>query len=137
MPSPSPPALAAVAAGGRLRAARPEVVACAAPPPLLQPAAGWLRPLLRPAHPLHPLLRQLDERGLLCLQYLDIGEDLNVPDDFSQEELQQGLWWRHLMAGGVAGAVSRTATAPLDRLKVFLQVCALFELLYSEVGVSS
>jgi len=56
------------------------------------------------------------------LQYLDIGEDLNVPDDFSPEELNEGLWWRHLAAGGMAGAVSRTATAPLDRLKVFLQV---------------
>jgi solute carrier family 25 phosphate transporter 23/24/25/41 len=56
------------------------------------------------------------------LQYLDIGEDMNVPDDFTQSEMQTGMWWRHLAAGGIAGAVSRTCTAPLDRLKVFLQV---------------
>lgn len=58
-----------------------------------------------------------------CLaKYLDIGEDMNVPDDFTPTELQTGKWWRHLLAGGIAGAVSRTCTAPLDRLKVFLQV---------------
>ncbi|XP_067646779.1 mitochondrial adenyl nucleotide antiporter SLC25A23 isoform X8 [Eurosta solidaginis] len=55
-------------------------------------------------------------------RYLDIGEDLNVPDDFTQSEMQTGMWWRHLAAGGIAGAVSRTCTAPLDRMKVFLQV---------------
>lgn len=54
--------------------------------------------------------------------YLDIGEDMNVPDDFTQNEMVTGMWWRHLVAGGVAGAVSRTCTAPLDRLKVYLQV---------------
>ncbi|XP_025425812.1 calcium-binding mitochondrial carrier protein SCaMC-2-like isoform X1 [Sipha flava] len=54
--------------------------------------------------------------------YLDIGEDMNVPDDFTQAEMITGMWWRHLVSGGVAGAVSRTFTAPLDRLKVFLQV---------------
>ncbi|XP_055846097.1 calcium-binding mitochondrial carrier protein SCaMC-2 isoform X1 [Episyrphus balteatus] len=54
--------------------------------------------------------------------YLDIGEDMNVPDDFTQSEMQSGMWWRHLAAGGIAGAVSRTCTAPLDRIKVFLQV---------------
>ncbi|KAJ8915806.1 hypothetical protein NQ315_004618 [Exocentrus adspersus] len=54
--------------------------------------------------------------------YLDIGEDMTLPDDFTQSEMQTGMWWRHLAAGGIAGAVSRTCTAPLDRLKVFLQV---------------
>lgn len=39
-----------------------------------------------------------------------------------QAELETGKWWRHLAAGAIAGAVSRTCTAPLDRLKVFLQV---------------
>lgn len=48
---------------------------------------------------------------------------MNVPDDFTQSELQTGKWWRHLLSGGIAGAFSRTCTAPLDRLKVFLQVC--------------
>lgn len=47
---------------------------------------------------------------------------MNIPDDFTPNEMQTGKWWRHLAAGGIAGAVSRTCTAPLDRLKVFLQV---------------
>jgi len=53
---------------------------------------------------------------------IDIGEDIGVPDDFSDQDMVTGMWWRHLVAGGVAGAVSRTCTAPLDRLKIFLQV---------------
>uniref|UniRef100_A0AAQ4PMU4 EF-hand domain-containing protein n=1 Tax=Gasterosteus aculeatus aculeatus TaxID=481459 RepID=A0AAQ4PMU4_GASAC len=52
----------------------------------------------------------------------DVGENLMVPDEFTVEEKQTGMWWRHLVAGGAAGAVSRTFTAPLDRLKVMMQV---------------
>jgi len=63
---------------------------------------------------------------------LDIGEDSLVPDDFTEKELMTGMWWRHLVAGGVAGAVSRTCTAPLDRLKVFLQVHGKHH--YSSIG---
>ncbi|KAK0045118.1 calcium-binding mitochondrial carrier protein SCaMC-2 [Biomphalaria pfeifferi] len=60
--------------------------------------------------------------GLISEEIIDIGENGLVPDDFTETELKTGMWWRHLVAGGAAGAVSRTATAPLDRLKVLLQV---------------
>ncbi|KAG9335369.1 hypothetical protein JZ751_005291 [Albula glossodonta] len=52
----------------------------------------------------------------------DVGESLMVPDEFTAEERKTGMWWRQLVAGGGAGAVSRTCTAPLDRLKVLMQV---------------
>lgn len=51
-----------------------------------------------------------------------MGENVLVPEDFTENEMLTGMWWRHLVAGGLAGAVSRTCTAPLDRVKVFLQV---------------
>uniref|UniRef100_A0AAQ6ALG2 EF-hand domain-containing protein n=1 Tax=Amphiprion ocellaris TaxID=80972 RepID=A0AAQ6ALG2_AMPOC len=53
---------------------------------------------------------------------LDIGEQLTVPDEFTEEEKKSGYVWRQLMAGALAGSVSRTGTAPLDRIKVFRQV---------------
>ncbi len=59
---------------------------------------------------------------MYVFQMLDIGEQLTVPDEFSEKERRSGVVWRQLLAGAMAGAVSRTGTAPLDRIKVFLQV---------------
>ncbi|CAB1323957.1 unnamed protein product [Coregonus sp. 'balchen'] len=53
---------------------------------------------------------------------LDIGDSLTIPDEFTEEEKTTGVWWKQLAAGAMAGAVSRTGTAPLDRMKVFMQV---------------
>lgn len=53
---------------------------------------------------------------------LDIGDSLAIPDEFTEEEKTTGVWWKQLSAGAMAGAVSRTGTAPLDRMKVFMQV---------------
>ncbi|KAG9278097.1 calcium-binding mitochondrial carrier protein SCaMC-1-like [Astyanax mexicanus] len=55
---------------------------------------------------------------------LDIGDNLAIPDEFTSEEKTTGGWWKQLVAGATAGAVSRTGTAPLDRIKVFMQVHA-------------
>jgi len=54
--------------------------------------------------------------------YIDHGEDVTVPCAEITDKLPSGIWWRHLVSGGIAGAISRTCTAPLDRLKVMLQV---------------
>lgn len=64
----------------------------------------------------------------ILLQALDIGEPAAVPDDYTEAELKSGAWWRHLLAGAIAGGVSRTCTAPFDRLKLTLMVCYFFSL---------
>uniref|UniRef100_A0A665VBE7 Solute carrier family 25 member 24 n=1 Tax=Echeneis naucrates TaxID=173247 RepID=A0A665VBE7_ECHNA len=75
---------------------------------------------------------------------LDIGDSLTIPDEFTEDEKTTGLWWKQLAAGAMAGAVSRTGTAPLDRMKVFMQVCSNqislvggFKQMLKEGGVTS
>ncbi|VDP11286.1 unnamed protein product, partial [Soboliphyme baturini] len=72
---------------------------------------------------------------------IDVGEDIVRYED------HVGNWWQHMISGGIAGSVSRTFTAPLDRIKVFLQVHANrvnkigfisgMKMLYSEGGLQS
>lgn len=55
--------------------------------------------------------------------------------------------WRAFLAGGISGALSRTATAPIDRIRVFLQVAprpetgsaivAACKTVYHEAGILS
>ncbi|KAI3380571.1 hypothetical protein SNEBB_005909 [Seison nebaliae] len=61
-------------------------------------------------------------------------------------EIVGGDWWKHLAAGAVAGALSRTSTAPLDRLKLVMQavgnrerisIVGGFRYLVNEGGYSS
>nr|XP_020471618.1 calcium-binding mitochondrial carrier protein SCaMC-1-like [Monopterus albus] len=73
--------------------------------------------LLYPAHDLEEIIRYWKHSSVL-----DIGDSLAIPDEFTEEEKSSGRWWKQLVAGAVAGAVSRTGTAPLDRMKVFMQV---------------
>ncbi|XP_055474150.1 calcium-binding mitochondrial carrier protein SCaMC-1-like [Psammomys obesus] len=53
---------------------------------------------------------------------IDIGESITVPDEFTEQEKESGDWWKHLVAAGVSSGVTRTCTAPLERLKVMMQV---------------
>ena len=47
---------------------------------------------------------------------------ISMKEEVRQESAPNSTWWKHLVAGGLAGATSRTCTAPLDRLKVILMV---------------
>lgn len=46
------------------------------------------------------------------------GGEADVKHDMTEFE----FWSRHCLAGGLSAAVSKTATAPLDRIKMHMQV---------------
>ncbi|XP_073975156.1 calcium-binding mitochondrial carrier protein SCaMC-2-A-like isoform X2 [Rhodnius prolixus] len=54
--------------------------------------------------------------------FMDFEEHFHL-QEFIRTEMSE-TWWRHLLAGGVAGAVSRSCTAPFDRLKIYMQANA-------------
>lgn len=55
-------------------------------------------------------------------QLIDVGSDTLFPEDYSVNEKSSGEQLLQLTAGAVAGIVSRTCTAPIDRLKLMRQV---------------
>ncbi|KAI3380541.1 hypothetical protein SNEBB_010552 [Seison nebaliae] len=54
--------------------------------------------------------------------FVDFARDQSMPTEFTEDELEGGTWWRYMVAGAMAGAASRTITAPLDRIRIFQQV---------------
>ncbi|CAF0737379.1 unnamed protein product [Didymodactylos carnosus] len=74
---------------------------------------------------------------------LDTINEQTMPNSYTEKEHENGFWARHFIAGAISGMVSRTASAPLDRLKIYMQatgkakVFSTASKLYAEGGVKS
>jgi hypothetical protein len=55
--------------------------------------------------------------------FIDIGDGVIAPIDKKQASKS----WQFLAAGGIAGVISRTVTAPIDRLKTLYQIQVIHE----------
>uniref|UniRef100_A0A286XXT4 Mitochondrial adenyl nucleotide antiporter SLC25A24 n=1 Tax=Cavia porcellus TaxID=10141 RepID=A0A286XXT4_CAVPO len=98
--------------------------------------------LLHPASNIKEIIRFWKRSTII-----DIGESIAIPDEFTEREKQSGDWWKRLVAAGISSGVTRTCTAPLDRLKIIMQVHSLktskmrlssvFEQMIKEGGILS
>ncbi|XP_056149665.1 solute carrier family 25 member 24, like [Lampris incognitus] len=75
----------------------------------------------------HVILNPADNIGELVSSWrhslvFDVGESRMLTLELPEENSGSGTWRRFVLAAGLADAVSRTATAPIDRLKTQLQV---------------
>lgn len=58
-------------------------------------------------------------------EVFDVGESRAMPIEFPDEATGLGEWKRFVLSAGLSDAVSRTLTAPIDRLKTQLQVSSI------------
>ncbi|KAJ3594366.1 hypothetical protein NHX12_003673 [Muraenolepis orangiensis] len=75
----------------------------------------------------HVILHPADSIGELVASWkhslvFDVGESRPLSLEFPEELAGSGMWRRFVLAAGLADAMSRTLTAPIDRLKTQLQV---------------
>ncbi|CAL8343304.1 unnamed protein product [Merluccius merluccius] len=75
----------------------------------------------------HVILNPADNIGELVSSWkhslvFDVGESRPLSLEFPEELSGSGMWRRFVLAAGLADAMSRTVTAPIDRLKTHLQV---------------
>uniref|UniRef100_A0A1A8MDN7 EF-hand domain-containing protein n=6 Tax=Nothobranchius TaxID=28779 RepID=A0A1A8MDN7_9TELE len=75
----------------------------------------------------HIILNPVDSVGELMSSWkhnlvFDVGESRAMPIEFPDEVSGFGAWKTFVLVAGLSDAVSRTATAPIDRLKTQLQV---------------
>ncbi|KAG7264041.1 hypothetical protein CRUP_028743 [Coryphaenoides rupestris] len=75
----------------------------------------------------HVILNPADNIGELVSSWrnslvFDVGESRPLSLEFPEEMSGSGMWRRFVLAAGLADAMSRTVTAPIDRLKTQLQV---------------
>ena len=60
---------------------------------------------------------------------LDTINEQQMPNSYTEKERENGFYSRHFIAGALSGMVSRTVTAPLDRLKIYMQAMGKKKLL--------
>ncbi|XP_061835848.1 solute carrier family 25 member 24, like [Nerophis lumbriciformis] len=74
----------------------------------------------------HVIFKPVDTIGELVSSWkhslvFDVGESRALAIEFPEENSGVGAWRKFVLGAGLADAVSRTATAPIDRLKTQLQ----------------
>ena len=68
---------------------------------------------------------KLSSQGFGAEKRWDWGPDIMSSEeelyDARNDKKTGSIWWQHLLAGGVAGTVAQTCTAPLDTIMLFMQ----------------
>ena len=68
---------------------------------------------------------------------LETINEQQLPNAYTEKERESGFYSRHFIAGALSGMVSRTVTAPLDRLKIYMQAMGKKKLLNTASSVLS